>query len=91
MECWRLKQRFVAASEYAGLERPRQHWTKIEAAELLTEKYGLPDVSDLLPKLNDMRKAENYGDIAPPGDLIAEDVAIDVETYGRTVSSLLDA
>jgi hypothetical protein len=85
-----IEAAIVAASEFAGLERPRQHWTKIEAAERLTEKYGLPDVSDLLPKLNDMRKAENYGDIAPPGDLNAEDVATDVEAYVEAVSSLLD-
>ncbi len=50
---------------------------------------GLPDISDLLRKLNDARKAAAYGDIELP-ELDAEDTAAEIEEYVEAVAALLE-
>jgi hypothetical protein len=46
----------------------------------------LPDISDLLRKLNDARKAASYGDIELP-KLDAEDTAAEIEEYVEAVAA----
>ena len=58
-------------------------------AELLSEGHGLPYIDGLLVDLNDKRKHEAYGDIDPPEDLHAEEIATAVEEYVEAIRELL--
>lgn len=78
----------MAAAEHAGWEVRRSHPAKAAAAERLQESFNLPDVSELLWKLNDARKATAYGDIDYP-ELDAKEVAVEIETYVDAVTELL--
>ncbi|MCY3960334.1 MAG: hypothetical protein OXG34_01520, partial [bacterium] len=69
--------------------RPRSHQQKVQEARHISTAHGLPDVSDLLVDLNNMRKHEVYGDIDPPENLDPQDVASDVEEYVEAVKRLL--
>ena len=55
----------------------------------LHKMKGLPDISDLLRKLNDARKAAAYGDIELP-ELDAKDTAAEIEEYVEAVAALLE-
>lgn len=74
------------------LQRPikRNHPAKVAAARELSLVCGLPDVSELLQKLNEARKSAAYGDVAFPEDLEAETVASEVEQYVEAVGKLLN-
>jgi hypothetical protein len=61
----------------------RTHPDKVRAAKLLHTRHLLPDISTLLPTLNDARKAAAYGDIAFP-TLDAEALATHIESYRRS-------
>ena len=78
----------VAAVLHLGGPRPRNHQKKAQEAQRLSTAHGLPDVSDLLVDLNNMRKHEAYGDIVPPGNLDPQDVAEAVENYFEAVNGL---
>lgn len=79
----------VAAALHLGGPRPGSHLKKGQEAQRLSAVHGLPDVSDLLVDLNNMRKHEAYGDIVPPGNLDPQDVASEVEEYFEAVKRLL--
>ena len=51
-----------AACLHFGIELHRAHWQRSEAAEQLSSKHGLDDVSDLLSNLNEVREREAYGE-----------------------------
>ncbi len=51
--------------------------------------HSLPDVGDLLVDLNNMRKHEAYGDIDPPENLDAQDVAAKIDEYVEAVSRFI--
>lgn len=86
---YRLEACVVAAVLHLGRPRPRHHQLKVQEARHLSAAHGLPDVSDLLVDLNDMRKHVAYGDIGSPGNLDPQDVANDVEEYVEAVKRLL--
>ncbi|MCH7531661.1 MAG: hypothetical protein IIB36_07800 [Gemmatimonadetes bacterium] len=53
----------MAAARETGLAVKATHWAKAAAAGELAEAHDLDDVSDLMARLNEARKAANYGDI----------------------------
>lgn len=65
------------------------HPDKAAIAEVLHAQHGLPDVSDLLPILNDARKAEGYGDVEFPDDLDADEVASQIEAFVEAVAGVI--
>ena len=78
-----------AACLHFGIELHRAHWRRSEAAEQLSSKHGLDDVSDLLRDLNEVRKREAYGEVVAL-ELDAEDVATEVERYVEAVALLVE-
>ena len=54
----------------------------------LHKKHSLPDVEELLNDLNESRKAAAYGDVPAP-DLVAEDVATEIERYVEAVQKFV--
>jgi hypothetical protein len=85
-----LEAAVMAASRLLGIDVKAAHWAKADAAAALAEKHGLPAVDDLMSKLNETRKASNYGDVEAP-DLDAEEVAAAIEEFVSAVEALLDA
>lgn len=85
-----LENAICAAANHVGIEVKANHRSKAEVAEILKDKYNFPNISELIVKLNDARKAVAYGDIEHP-DLDAEDVARDVEEYVYTVERFLES
>lgn len=85
-----LENAVAAAADHFGIEWKKTHPSKAEVAEELHEKHGLTDVSALLRTLNDLRKAESYGESATPTDLTAEQIAIAVERFVESVGRLVD-
>ncbi len=71
----------VAATLHLERRRPRNHPDKAREARRLATEYNLPDIGDLLVDLNDMRKHEAYGDVDPPDDLHAKEIATAIEEY----------
>jgi hypothetical protein len=84
-----LENAVVAAAEHLGVPWQRTHPSKSAAAKVLHEDHGLPNVVDLMLQLWDMRQSESYGDVAPPLDLDAEDVARDVEGFVEAVQQII--
>jgi len=78
----------VAALHF-GRSRPNTHPRKVQEARQLTSVHSLPDVGDLLVDLNNMRKHEAYGDIDPPENLDAQDVAAKIDEYVEAVSRFI--
>jgi len=76
-----LENAVVAAGELEGIPWKRTHESKIEVAEILHERSGLPDVAELLRELNELRKSESYGEMRPPERRSAEDIVGEVENY----------
>jgi hypothetical protein len=83
-----LEAAVEAAARHLGIGVSKKHWEKVDIANELHNKHGLPDVGNLLRDLNDARKAAAYGDIKTP-DLEAEEVASEIENYVNAVSGLL--
>ena len=79
-----------AAALHFGLCTSKKHWEKVDLAEDLHKKKGLPDIGDLLRDLNDARKAAAYGDMDRP-DLDPEDIASQIKEYVDTVAALIEA
>ena len=84
-----LENAIVAAAEALGLPIKHTHPAKADAARRLHVEHGLPDVSELLAKLNEAWKAVAYGDVDRP-DLSAEDVAVALEHYVDCVAGLVE-
>ena len=83
-----LEAAVMAAAKYFGWPVRATHKDKAEASERLSKEKGLPDIYDLLWKLNTARKAAAYGDQDYP-DLDAEDVASEIETYVEAVEEII--
>ena len=79
-----LEAAVMAAAEYLGWSVRPNHREKAEAAERLSNEFGLPDIYDLLLDLNSARKAAAYGDISFP-ELDAKDVATEIENYVEVI------
>ena len=77
-----------AACLHVGHSTVRRHPARVEAAAALASSYGLPDVSELLRDLNEVRKHQSYGDVDAP-DLSAEETAVRVEAYIDSVDRLV--
>ena len=84
-----LEAAVEAAALHFGFRTSTKHWEKVDVALRLHKTKGLPDISDLLRKLNDARKAAAYGDIELP-ELDAEDTATEIEEYVEAVAALLE-
>ena len=82
-----LENAVVAAAIHVGIVTQKSHPAKAIAAQQLTARHRLPDVSGLLVQLNDARKAEAYGDVARP-DLDPKDLARTLEQYVEAVEAL---
>lgn len=80
-----LENAVVAAADHFGISVQKSHPSKNQAADVLHENHGLPDITRLMLELWDMRQSESYGDVTPPQNLDAEDVAKDVEAYVEAV------
>lgn len=76
-----LENAVVAAGDHEGIAWRRTHESKVEASSELHQRFGLPDVADLLRDLNELRKSESYGEIRPPVSRSAEDIVSEVEEY----------
>lgn len=87
---WCLEAAVVAAAAHLGWEPPRQHWTKVDAAERLEEEHDFESTAPLLADLNELRKAEAYGDVPPPENMDAEEVASTIESYVEAVATLIE-
>jgi|SRR5450759_2036466 hypothetical protein len=83
-----LEAAVEAAALHFGLRTSKKHWEKVDLAEDLHKKTGLPDIGDLLRDLNDARKAAAYGDMDRP-DLDAEDIASQIEGYVDAVAAVI--
>ena len=83
-----LEAAVEAAALHFGLRTSKKHWEKVDLAEDLHKKRGLPDIDDLLRDLNDARKAAAYGDMDRP-DLDAEDIASQIEGYVDAVAAVI--
>lgn len=84
-----LENAIVAAAQALGWPIKHTHPAKAEAARRLHVEHGLPDVSELLAKLNEARKAAAYGDVELP-DLSAEEVAVALEQYVDRAAGLVE-
>jgi len=84
-----LEAAVEAAALHFGLRTSKKHWEKVDLAEDLHQKKGLPDISNLLRDLNDARKATAYGDMDRP-DLDAEDIASQIEAYVNAVTEIIE-
>jgi hypothetical protein len=84
-----LEAAVEAAALHFGFRTSTKHWEKVDVALRLHKTKGLPDITDLLGKLNDARKAAAYGDIELP-ELDAEDTAAEIEEYVEAVAALLE-
>ena len=83
-----LEAAVEAAALHFGLRTSRKHWEKVDLSEVLHERYGLPDIRNLLRDLNEARKATAYGDVPLP-EFDAEDLAAEVESYVTAVEALI--
>jgi hypothetical protein len=83
-----LEAAVMAAAKHLGWSVRPSHRDKADAAERLSREKGLPDIHDLLWRLNAARKSAAYGD-APFPELDAEDVAIEIERYLDAIKELI--
>ncbi len=85
-----LEAAVKAAILHYGLPTTRRHYRKAEIAKQIADQYNLPDISDLLIKLNAARKATAYGDVDFPEELDAQDTATKIEEYVDAVYRLIE-
>ena len=80
-----------AAALKSGKRLLKSHWDKAKEARLLQRKHGFPDVSRLMSDLNDLRKAEAYGDDEDldTSDFDAEEICEKIEEYYNSVKEFL--
>ena len=84
-----LEAAVEAAALHFGLRASKKHWEKVDLAEDLHDKKGLPEIGDLLRDLNEARKATAYGDTDRP-ELDAEDIASQIEAYVNAVAVFIE-
>jgi hypothetical protein len=84
-----LEAAVMAAAVGLGWQVQPSHRDKVKAAARLHEQHNLPDVSALLPKLNDARKAAAYGDTPSPR-INPDDLANEIENFVEAVNNLMD-
>lgn len=73
-------------------EPAKTHWAKVDQANKLHSVLGLPKIDELLRNLNQIRKAEAYGDSNfDRSKFDARSLATDIETYYSAVSEYLAA
>lgn len=77
-----------AAALHFQMKTSQKHFEKVDLADELHQKNGLPDISELLVDLNAARKAETYGDIQRP-EFDPQDVATEIERYVEAVAALV--
>lgn len=85
-----LENAVAAAADTAGVVWKQTHPSKVSAAKHLHDQFGLPDVSDLLVELNDLRKATAYGETQPSHSHSPEDIAIEVEEFVEAAAMFVD-
>ena len=83
-----LEAAVEAAALHFGLRTSTKHWEKVDLAEALHKRNGLPDIEELLRDLNDARKAAAYGDMERP-DLDPEGLACQIEQYVDAVAAVI--
>jgi len=83
-----LEQAVMAAAAEHGLRTKKQHRDKIQLANNLHKKHGLPDIAKLLTHLHRAQKYASYGDVKPP-PLDPEDVAREIEEYVEAVGKIV--
>jgi len=83
-----LEHAVMAAAVQHGLKGKRQHRDKVQLANTLHKKNGLPDVGDLLTHLHHAQKYVSYGDVKPP-PLDPQDVANEIEQYVEAVAKIV--
>ena len=85
-----LENAAMAAAVHFGLKRKKavSNRDKIQLANSLHRKHGLPSVGKLLTQLHRAEKYAVYGDITPP-PLDPEDVAREIEEFVEAVSKIL--
>lgn len=87
-----IEAAILAASAHLGRTLKKTHWDKADFARELAKSHGMPDVSELVAKLNTGRKATAYGDEEMPSDLgDAEDIATEIEEFVDAVDQLIGA
>lgn len=74
-----------AATLHFGLEMKATHKSRVAAASLMSERHGLPDVSELLDQINSVRMDEAYGDVENAPQLEAHQVTIEIERFAEAV------
>jgi hypothetical protein len=85
-----LENAVVIAAEHFGIATQKTHPSKAHAAEELHAKHGMTDVSSLLRDLNELRKAEEYGETRPATTMTPEFIATAVEDFVNSVGALFD-
>ena len=77
-----------AACLHVGAATAKHHPARAVAAAALASSHGLPNISELLRDLNEVRKHQSYGDVDAP-ELSAEETAAEVEAYVGSVAALV--
>ena len=85
-----LENAVVAAAEHLDVAWANVHWKKADLAAKLHLDHDLPDVSDLLRELNELRKSEAYDEVAPSRHYRAEDIAVQIESYIEAVAAIME-
>lgn len=80
----------LAAAVHLGDTIKKTHWDKATYATALATKHGVPDVADLVRKLNSGRKASAYGDEEMPDDLgDPQDLVTEIEEFVDAIDRLI--
>jgi hypothetical protein len=85
-----LENAVIATADHLSISWQRTHPSKVGVAQVLHERHGLPDVTDLLQELNELRKSEAYGEVHPSPDMEPEQVAIDLEYFVDAAARLIE-
>ena len=85
-----LENAVVAAAEHLDVAWEKVHWKKADLAAKLHLDHDLPDVSDLLRELNELRKSEAYDEVAPSRHYSAEVIAVEIESYIEAVAAIME-
>jgi len=83
-----LEQAVMAAATESGLRGRKQHRDKVQLANTLHKKNGLPDIAKLLTHLHRAQKYASYGDVKPP-PLDPQDLASEIEEYVEAVTEFV--
>jgi hypothetical protein len=84
-----LEHAVMAAAAQFRVRETKKHRDKVQIANLLHKRYGLPNIGKLLTELHHAQKYAAYGDVNPPA-LNPEDVAIEIGQYIEAVSKIVN-